>query len=296
MSTVVAEEGLPIEDLAEPEVEEPAAEEPAPQTEPAEAAEEVDEEELADALEEVDFFLQQNLLEEAQDELDRLKEAYPDNPEVQERVAKLVQLQTGETPVAQVSSEELEESFDLAAEIESEVGDEGAPIPLDEDFQYSFDDVFSEFKKGVEKVVAKEDSSTHFDLGIAYKEMGLIDDAISEFTIAAQDGGKKAAALTMVGLCLVEQGKYSDAINRFKDALHGPDISEQETTGVYYEMGRAYELLDDPSEALFYFKKVSKRDAKFRDVAARIKALGKPDGGGDKPAKASKNKSKISYM
>jgi tetratricopeptide (TPR) repeat protein len=282
MSTVVAEEGLPLEDLPQPA---------------AEPAEEADEEELADALEEVDFFLQQNLLEEAQDELDRLKESYPEHPEVQERVAKLMQLQTGETPVAQVSAEELEESFDLAAEIESEVGDEGAPIPLDEDFQYSFDDVFSEFKKGVEKVVAKEDSSTHFDLGIAYKEMGLIDDAISEFTIASQDGGKKAAALTMVGLCLVEQGKYSDAINRFKDALHGPGISEQETTGVYYEMGRAYELLEDPAEALFYYKKVSKRDPKFRDVAARLKALGnKPDGGGGKPPKASKNKSKISYM
>ena len=293
MSTVVAEEGLPLDDLPEPRVDEPAPE-PA---EAAEAAEEADEEELADALEEVDFFLQQNLLEEAQDELDRLKESYPENPDVQERVAKLSQLQTGETPVAQVSSGELEESFDLAAEIESEVGDEGAPIPLDEDFQYSFDDVFSEFKKGVEKVVAKEDSSTHFDLGIAYKEMGLIDDAISEFTIASQDGGKQAAALTMVGLCLVEQGKYSDAINRFKDALHGSDISEQETTGVYYEMGRAYELLEDSAEALFYFKKVSKRDPKFRDVAARIKVLGgKPDGGGGKPPKAPKNKSKISYM
>ena len=281
MVTMVAEEGLPLDELPQPE-----------------APEAVDEEELADALEEVDFFLQQNLLEEAQDELDRLKEGYPDHPEVQERVAKLEQMQTGEAPVAQVSPDELEENFDLAAEIESEVGDEGAPIPLDEDFQYSFDDVFSEFKKGVEKVVAKEDSSTHFDLGIAYKEMGLIDDAISEFTIASQDAAKKAAALTMVGLCLVEQAKYSDAINRFKDALHGPGITDQETTGVYYEMGLAYELLEDPAEALFYFKKVSKRDAKFRDVAARIKALGKPDGGGDKPAKASKNKSKskISYM
>ena len=146
---------------------------------------------MADALEEVDFFLQQNLLEESRDELERLKESHPDHPEVLDRLAKLEHLQTGEAPAAQVSSGELEEEFDLAAEIESEVGEEGAPIPLDEDFQYSFDDVFSEFKKGVEKVVAKEDSSTHFDLGIAYKEMGLVDDAISEFTIAAQDPGKK---------------------------------------------------------------------------------------------------------
>ena len=280
MVTMVAEEGLPLDQL------------PPEDTQP-EVSEEADEEELADALEEVDFFLQQNLLEEAQDELERLKESHADHPEVLDRLAKLEHLQTGEAPAAQVSSDELEEEFDLAAEIESEVGEEGAPIPLDEDFQYSFDDVFSEFKKGVEKVVAKEDSSTHFDLGIAYKEMGLVDDAISEFNVAAQDSGKKAAALNMVGICLVEQEKYSDAINRFKDALHGPGITDQETTGVYYEMGRTYELLDDPAEALFYFKKVSKRDSKFRDVTARIKAL-------DKPAKPSgskdKSKGKISYM
>ncbi len=290
MPTMVAEEGVPLDALSRLQAPEPAP------AEEVEEAEEVDEEELADAIEEVDFFLQQNLLEEAQDELERLQGLYPDNPEVRERAARLQRLQTGEAPAAPVFEEGPEEDFDLAAEIESEVGDQGAPIPLDEDFQYSFDDVFSEFKKGVEKVVAKEDSSTHFDLGIAYKEMGLIDDAISEFTIAAQDAGKKASALTMVGLCLVEQGKYSDAVNRFKDALHGPGITDQETTGVYYEMGRTYELLDDPAEALFYFKKVSKRDAKFRDVAERIKALSGPEGGGDNSSKASKRKSKISYM
>jgi tetratricopeptide (TPR) repeat protein len=305
-ATMVAEE-LPLDQLP-PDDAEPAtmvAEElpldqlPPEDTEPAvfeEADEEEDEEELVDALEEVDFFLQQNLLEEAQDELERLKENHADRPEVLERLAKLEHLRTGEASVAQISPDALEETFDLAAEIESEVGDEGAPIPLDEDFQYSFDDVFSEFKKGVEKVVAKEDSSTHFDLGIAYKEMDLIGDAISEFTIAAQDTSKKVAALTMVGLCQVAQGRYSDAINRFKDALHGPDITDRETTGVYYEMGRTYELLDDLEEALFYFKKVSKRDSKFRDVAVRIKALDQSDGGGDQAAKPSKSRSKISYM
>jgi len=281
-----------------------AADEVPPVAEP-EAAEEGMDEELEDSLEEVDFFMQQNLLDEAAEELAKLKDAYPSNAEVDERLAKIERLQQGEAPLEPEVEEEIEGPFDLAAEIEREVGDEASAVPLDEDFQYSFDDVFSEFKKGVEKVVDKEDSATHFDLGIAYKEMGLIDDAISEFDIAAQDDGKSSSALNMIGLCFLEKGQYSEAINRFKDALHGPGISEREATGVFYEMGRAYELLEDPKEALFYYRKVYKRDANFRDAADKIENLKSHEGADDKKdkkgekeenKKTANSKSNISYM
>jgi pilus assembly protein FimV len=162
--------------------------------------------------------------------------------------------------------------------------------------------VFSEFKKGVAKIVEKEDSATHFDLGIAYKEMGLLDDAISEFSVAAGDGSRRAGCLTMVGLCFLEKGQYSEAINRFKDALHSPHIADDQSTAVYFEMGQAYELLKDPGEALFYYKKVHKRDPKFRDVAEKLQTLVKAGAvsrsEGDEPKKPPSPLpgSKISYM
>jgi pilus assembly protein FimV len=276
---------------------------PASTPEVAEEEETASDEDLEDALEEIDFFIQQNLLDEASDELGRLKEEHPGNALVQERVDKVERLRQGEAPAAQVFTEEIDGPFDLAAEIEREVGDDVAPVPLDEDFQYSFDDVFSEFKKGVEKVVDKEDSATHFDLGIAYKEMGLVDDAINEFGIAAQDDARKASALNMIGICFQEKGQYSEAINRFKDALHGPGISDQEATGVYYEIGRTYELLDDLKEAAFYFKKVQKRDAGFRDVVSKLQKFSKtPNADQEKgkeeeeKKKPASSKSNISYM
>jgi tetratricopeptide (TPR) repeat protein len=115
--------------------------------------------------------------------------------------------------------------------------------------------------------------------------MGLIDDAIGEFSLAAQDVHKQVEALSMVGLCLADKGQYSDAINRFKDALHTPGLDEEKATGLYYEMGLVYEQLHEPGEALYYFKKVFKRDPKFRDVALRLKALVKGAGAaGDKAA------------
>lgn len=317
-------EAEPVESLPEPaEVELTEADElplaPEPTTEPsaafedaarsaateaevaATAEQEVEEaateEDLEDELDELDFFIQQKLVDEAREELERLLESYGERPELVERRQLLERLEDGgEVPVAAETGEE----FDLAAELESEVEEDFAAAPLDDDFQYSVEDVFSEFKKGVEKVLDSGDSATHYDLGIAYKEMGLMDDAIHEFQIASQDQSRQVACLTMIGLCLKEKGQYSEAVNRFKEALHGPDLGEQEATGIYYEMGNTYELLGDNKEAAFYYNKVHKRDANFRDVASKLKKLAgsqgaaKKDGpGGKKPANPKNN---ISYM
>ncbi|NMB74811.1 MAG: tetratricopeptide repeat protein, partial [Myxococcales bacterium] len=238
---------------------------PPPEKAPAEAEEPAD---LEESLEEVDFFIQQSLFDEAAESLEALAARYPGHPGIRERQEKLRSSQEGAPAAAPETG-----SFDLAAELEREVSSEPAALALDDEFQYSVEDVFSEFKKGVAKVVEKEDSATHFDLGIAYKEMGLLDDAISEFSVAAADAGRRPTALTMVGLCLLEKNQYSDAINRFKDALHSPGIAEDQATAVYFEMAQAYELLKDKGEALFYFNKVSKRDPKFRDVTERIQKL-----------------------
>ncbi len=321
-----AADGFPSEaepDAAEPDEEVPTqlgiqgpgqAEqaEQAEQAAQADAAEEAGDEDLEDGLEEIDFFIQQNLLDEAADALDGLRESFGELPQIQTMADKLARLQQGEAAVAQVTPEDLGQEFDLAAELEQEVGEEFA-APIDDEFQYSVDDVFSEFKKGVEKVVEKEDSATHFDLGIAYREMGLTDDAITEFSVAAQDESRRSESLTLIGLCMVEKEQYSEAINRFKDALHSAQIGEEQATGLYYEMGDVYERLQDLKEALFYFKKVYKRNPKFRDVTARLKSLIKAAGlkkGGERKSAdkteadesatgsggKSANKDKISYM
>jgi len=234
---------------------------------------------LADTLEEIDFFLEQNLIDEARDGLAALRAEHPEHPGVLERQARLDRLLAGEPQAPAVNPEDLSGGFDLAQAISDEVGGDTFSAPMTDEFQYSVDDVLSEFKKGVAKVVAKEDSATHFDLGIAYKEMGLVDDAIGEFSLAAQDAHRQAEALTMVGLCFVEKGQFSDAINRFKDALHTPGLVEDKATGLYYEMGLVYEKLSEPGEALYYYKKVFKRDPRFRDVAQRLKALVKGGAG-----------------
>jgi tetratricopeptide (TPR) repeat protein len=120
------------------------------------------------------------------------------------------------------------------------------------------------------------DLSTHGDLGIAYKEMGLWDPAIEEFKILGRDPRRQVFALTMIGECLEAKGSLTDAVIRFKEALNCPQASATETTVLYYLLGGAFERLNDRPEALYFYEKVSRRDPRFREVAAKLVALRPP--------------------
>ena len=100
--------------------------------------------------------------------------------------------------------------------------------------------VFAQFKKGVAQQIAEDDTDTHFDLGIAYKEMGLLDDAISEFEVSARSPVRACTALTMVGMCHLEKGDPLKAVSFFEKALTQRARSGRGVAH-WHEIGNAYE-------------------------------------------------------
>ncbi|MBI2892631.1 MAG: tetratricopeptide repeat protein [Deltaproteobacteria bacterium] len=235
--------------------------------------------EVEEGLEEAEFFLAQGLVDEARTILDELERTHPTNAIVRERLAELREM-SGEPS----EGEQLDESFELAAKLAEELG--AGPIAEGSEGGQILDveQVFEQFKHGIEADVGIEDSDTHFDLGIAYKEMGLLDDAIHEFQVSMRASQKECICNTMIGLCHLEKGAYSEAIGAFKRGLYVEQKTEREELGLYFELGNAYELLDDAREALYYYQKVLKRDSDFRDVKGKIRALTQPRGGAAKPA------------
>jgi pentatricopeptide repeat protein len=169
-----------------------------------------------------------------------------------------------------------DQSFELAEKLaeelvaEEEVTSEGSE-------QLDVEAVFQQFKRGIEETVGDEDAETHFDLGIAYKEMGLVRDAIGEFEKCLSNPERECMAHTMIGICHLEQGHTEDAIGAFKKGLYSEHKTDGEELGLYFELGRAYELAGDSKEALFYYQKVQRKDPSFRGVEERIKALSDPD-------------------
>ncbi|MCC7535427.1 MAG: tetratricopeptide repeat protein [Deltaproteobacteria bacterium] len=221
---------------------------------------------VEEVLDEAEFFVSQGLADEARATLQELLTIHPNHPLVMERLAELDE---------QSSTMTGDDSFALAEKLAEEIEPAGA---VEAGFSEGSDvldveQVFAKFKRGVEEQVGLEDSETHYDLGIAYKEMGLLDDAVAEFEIAMRNPQKECIAHTMIGLCCVDKGQFHDAISSFKKGLYADSKTDAEELGLYYELGAAYELLHDPKEALYYFQKVQKRDPRFRDTAERLRRL-----------------------
>lgn len=162
--------------------------------------------------------------------------------------------------------------FDLAAELESELAEDEEPISLSEEEQ-SLEEIFKEFKKGVEQQLDSEDYDTHYNLGIAYKEMGLIDEAIGEFQLASKDPKRAVECASMLGLCFLEKGMPQLAIKWYRKGLEMPEITEEEHIGLLYDLGSAYQEVGDTDAAQKAFLEVYGMNSNYRDIVTRIKAL-----------------------
>jgi tetratricopeptide (TPR) repeat protein len=125
----------------------------------------------------------------------------------------------------------------------------------------------------VAKQVDSGDAATHYDLGIAYMEMGLHGEAIEEFKLCLSAPERRCTALMMIGLSHVAKGEMEQGLDNLKLALEENPKPDEEL-GLWFEMGNAYELLGKNVEALVWYEKVEERDPRYRDVAQRIERLG----------------------
>lgn len=170
-----------------------------------------------------------------------------------------------------------EEYVDLGALLRSEEAppssrfELGVAEPAAEE-EFDFGDMLAQFKAKVAEGLTQEDYASHYDLGIAYKEMGLLDEAIAEFQIAARADSHRLRAQEMLGRCFVEKGEYRIAQKVLLRALKAGG-EEEALVGVLYDLGHVHEALAEPARALEFYERVFSIDVNFRDVGARIEAL-----------------------
>lgn len=255
----------------------PAAAPPAPVSDEPDMAEEFFPDELAEA----DFFVQNGLFDEAREILQKVLDDVPDSRRANHMLAVANALELGEEPpvmgaAAPARPPEDDNAFDLARELDSELGDLGddlGGIPVEPTEQVSVDTVLAEFKKGVDKVVAQDDADTHHDLGIAYKEMGLLEDAVGEFQRSSRSPRKEADALYMIGVCRMEQGQHKEAGEAFLKAAQSPNATDYQKTAAGYERGVCLQSMGDMAAALDAMRAVAALDATFKDVKQKIAQL-----------------------
>ena len=136
-----------------------------------------------------------------------------------------------------------------------------------------FESIFSDFKKGVSATLEVGDFDTRYDLGIAYREMGLFEDAIGEFRVCLESPTRRFDSAYLMGLCARDLGRFADSVNHLKQALALPDLPEERMAGVYFDLSIAEELGGNLDRACSSVRRVIELEADFPGAAARLAAL-----------------------
>jgi len=237
----------------------------------------------ASDLQQMDSFLEHSLYEDATRLMRRLESEHPNSPEVAERRLDLKSKgflleeapQVGEAS-ADLFVDEEEAYVDLAAELEEEMAAEEAIVEKAAgpgDGEVDLEDVFREFQKGVAEQLSEEDADTHFNLGIAYKEMGLLPEAIREFQIASKDQEFFVECCSMVGVCYIDQGLWDQAAGWYQRALDAPELGADTRLGLKYELANCLEGSGDYGGASEFFEEIMLENPSFRDVGSRVDGL-----------------------
>jgi len=173
--------------------------------------------------------------------------------------------------------DEEDEFFDLAAELEEELGVAEATGLVGDihTAEPSLEEIVEGFKKGVAENLSPEDYDTHYNLGIAYREMGLLDEAIGEFQLASKDPQHLVDCCSMLGVSFLEKGLPELAVKWYQRGLTAVDLKEEVMLSLLYDMGNVYLQMGDEAAARKTFVELYGINSNYRDVVAKLEEIGR---------------------
>jgi tetratricopeptide (TPR) repeat protein len=241
-------------------------------------------------LESVDFYIAQGYTDIAIDTLDLLERECGAHEEIESRRQKIKGLEAGAVPQDDVvaSPQEVATQTEDAPTV-SIVMPEEQPVPAKPDaveavmtLDAGLAEVFEEYRVFSETdgaAITNEDYETHYNLGLAYKDMDLFEDALEEFQIAVNltspgDGTPRyLQCCNLLGHCFMQTGVPELAVKWFSKALHVPAITDDERTALSYEIAAAYEQAGDLNRALEFFTEVYGVNVSYRSVNERLRTV-----------------------
>jgi len=216
-----------------------------------------------------ELYLAQEAWALARAEYVRVIELDHDNDRARGRVQRLDAMIQGSAPAASAGVDF--DSIDVPKPAASvRVRDES---PINADGLIDLEEIIGEFKQGIQDSISGEDHESHYDLGMAYMEMGLHDEAISEFRIAQKGGPMELKCLEMIALCYLEKNEAAEAVRELGRALELPGHGPDETISIRYNLGMAHERLGNDDRALQHYEEVHLLDVDFLNVAPKVREL-----------------------
>ncbi|HJW34620.1 MAG TPA: tetratricopeptide repeat protein [Holophagaceae bacterium] len=235
-------------------------------------------EELDSLLSDIDFQLDYGSPEEASLEIKQALNDFPDHPELLARLEKAegALRKLGHADKAAKKDDDFENSFfDLTDVLGTSLMDQGEGEEMHDTTNVvekvqSVEELFDAFRSGVEQQVNAEDYDTHYNLGIAYKEMMLIDAAIEEFKKAMGDPERTLECCSMLAICEQARGDLDASMAWLNEGIHAPGFPPEDSVGIRYDLAELYLQQGHTAMAQEEFRRVYEMDPEYRDVAARI--------------------------
>lgn len=176
---------------------------------------------------------------------------------------------------AEEAKEEAEEGsgvYDLAAAISQEL--EAMEEIESEEEEKTHEDMEKEmirkFSSSMSAAVEEDDYQTHFDLGIAYMEMGMYDDAIAEFQISSKAKEKRLESLELMGMCLFGKGLYEEAIETLEKGLKEEGYPPEAYLGLKYNLAKVYTELGNRVKAKQLIEEIKKVDPAYLEKVKKV--------------------------
>lgn len=190
--------------------------------------------------------------------------------EAQSVLRKILEMEPGNT-IAQSMIEEgtkAREFIDLGQVLRNEIEGEAVPSSLQ-----NINELISQFRKEVFESIGEGDYRSHYDLGVAYKGMGLFQEAIEEFEIAAKDENLKLKSYEMIAACLIERDRIDEAIKVLNEGLAVSNRPIGEYFGLHFLLGNAYEKQNNIKMAIKSYINAANIDKSVPDLLKKINEL-----------------------
>jgi tetratricopeptide (TPR) repeat protein len=141
------------------------------------------------------------------------------------------------------------------------------------DEERDFQEMLAQFKRGIEANIEEEDWQAHYDLGVAFKEMGLLDEAIAEFQKALRAPEGRLRTSEALGICFYDKGQYAISETVLRRAAETVDGGDEAKIGLLYWLGRAAEAQGKITEAQSAYQRALAVDIRFMDLSERMHRL-----------------------
>jgi len=247
---------------------------------------------FADVALEIDFYLKYGMADKAGERLDQLEQQFPGDSQLAELRSRWAQYQcvgaafpgtssastaTGEGSRLSggIGTEDSWLQTDGAYEAAAPSGSRGSRFQGD--FSASLGQLLNEL--GKEPSPRESDPQTHYELGLAFREMGLLDEAIGELQKAirrsrpAPDRARFLSACTLLAVCFRDKQMPALAARWYTRALEVPGLDPDAIVALHYDLGVAYELAGNLEAARQNFLEVYAQNIEYRDVAAKVRQL-----------------------